>query len=124
LPDSMRAFYAALEAVLGARGDADAPARIAAHVHARRKPLAFMTAAIERAGFCVEAVRESDFALRFASAAAMFAHPFVRVAFLGAWLSIVPEETRATVFREVEARLAGEVALEIPFACVTGRRAD
>ncbi|HEX3696064.1 MAG TPA: class I SAM-dependent methyltransferase [Polyangia bacterium] len=123
LPDSMRAFYAALEAVLVARGDTGAPTRIAEHVFARRKPLAFITAAVERAGFRVEAVREDRFTLGFASAAAMFDHPFVRVAFLSAWLAIVPEEAREAAFREVEARFVGEVALEIPFACVDARRA-
>jgi hypothetical protein len=45
------------------------------------------------------------------------------VAFLGAWLAIVPEEAREPVFRQVEARLDGAVALEIPFACVDARRA-
>jgi hypothetical protein len=99
-----------------------APARIAEHVFARRKPLAFMTPAVERAGFRVETVREDRFTLGFASAAAMFDHPFVRVAFLGAWLALVPEEAREAVFREVEARLVGEVALEIPFACIDARR--
>ena len=123
LPDSMRSFYALLEAVLVERGDAGAPARIAEHVFVRRKPLAFMTTAVERAGFRIEAVRENRFALHFGSAAAMFDHPFVRVAFLGAWLAIVPEETRESVFREIEARLVGQVALEIPFACVDAGRA-
>ena len=123
LPESMRAFYATLEAVLVEWGDGGAPARIVQHVLARRKPLAYMTAAVERAGFRVEAVREDRFTLGFASAAAMFDHPFVRVAFLGAWLAIVPEEARASVFREVESRLAGKIALEIPFACVDARRA-
>lgn len=118
LPASMQSFYDILSRVLARRGDADASARIAEHVHLRRKPMVEITAALARASFRVTAVREARFALSFASPAAMFDHSFVRLAFLGSWLALAPNDT-AGVFAEVEAELgAGPIALDVPFACV------
>jgi arsenite methyltransferase len=128
LPDSLRLFYDTLQGVLTERGDAGAPDRIAQHIFVRRRPVAFMRAAVERAGFRVAATSEGRFTLRFSGAAALFDHAFMRLAFLGSWLELVPERDRRAVFGEVQARLDGlaqrdgGLALDIPFACVDATR--
>ena len=113
-PASMRPLYDALEAVVGA-DDAAIGERVAAHIDARRKPLSFWREALDRHGFVVAAVHEAEFALRFADAAAMFAHPFMRLAFVPGWLALVPEGRRVGVFEAVARRLPAPVSLPIPF---------
>jgi SAM-dependent methyltransferase len=129
LPGTMRAFYDVLEEALASRGlDSVRPA-VAAHVRARRPPLEEVESAVSAAGFAVDGRRLDGFALRFASAAALFSHWLVRVGFLEPWRGIVPPPERDAVFAEVARRLDASIRrgeglrLDVPFACWTARRA-
>jgi arsenite methyltransferase len=128
LPDTMRAFYDALEAALEARGLDEARAAVEAHIRARRPPVAEVEDAVRVAGFEIAERRVDTFALRFASAAALYAHWLVRIAFLEPWRDTVPAPERDAVFADVAGRLdaaarPGEgFRLEVPFACWTAVR--
>ena len=128
LPRTMRAFYDALEAALEGRGlDAARPV-VEAHIRARRPPVDEVESAVRAAGFEIAGRRADAFALRFASAAALFSHWLIRVAFLEPWREIVPAEERAAVFDDVARRLddhaapGGGLRLDVPFACWTAVR--
>ena len=82
-----------------------------------------MSTHVQVAGFTIERVLQAQFALRFANASSMFAHSFMRLAFIGPWLEIVEAAERGAIFSEIERRLnaqadsAGGLALTIPYAC-------
>lgn len=128
LPESMREFYDVYDALLHERGLEREREALTAHIFAKRKPVAFTTDLFERSGFHVESAIEDSFCLRFADATAMFAHFFVRVAFVSPWLEIVELPVRQPLFTEIERRLnalaraAGGLTLTIPFACYDCRR--
>lgn len=130
LPDTMHEFYDVLRAVLGdVLGDGDeASRRIDAHIDEKRKPVAFVRARLDVAGFDVERVVEDCFELRFIDGAAMFDHFLIRTGFAPAWVALVEDGLRDRVFDECEARLDAMAAeragltLSIPFACLDATR--
>lgn len=129
LPETMRAFYDALEAALCELGLSTALPGVTAHIRARRPPVAEVEAAVCAAGFELAGRVFDAFTLRFASAAALFSHWLIRVGFLEPWRETVPEREREAVFAGVARRLdtavvAGEgLRLDVPFACWTAVRA-
>jgi arsenite methyltransferase len=128
LPGSMLELYGAYDAVLADRGMESERRALAAHIREKRKPLEETTALLGSAGFGVIGVVEGSFRLRFSDAAALFAHAFMRLAFVPGWLGILEPSVRKPIFGEIERRLdagacaAGGIALTIPFACCDCRR--
>ncbi len=128
LPESMRELYSPLLAILEARGDIGAPDRVKAHIAARRQPVETWRRLLDDAGFSVDEVSQRSFTLRFANAAALFAHGFMRLAFVSSWHELVAAAEREAVFTELRAHLdathtpRGGIALTIPFACIDATR--
>ena len=128
LPESMRELYAPLLAILRARGDIGAPSRVAVHVAARRQPVESWRRMLDDAGFRIDEVSLRSFTLRFADAAALFAHGFMRLAFASSWHELVAVDEREAVFAELRSHLdaarhpRGGIMLTIPFACVDATR--
>ena len=127
LPASMRELYDVYEAVLRERGREDLLAALAAHIDAKRKPVATLVRWIEAAGYGEVTVQEQAFRLRFADGTALFRHWFMRLGFIGAWASVLPAAEVGPVLDAIEARLnelgaRGEVALSVPFACLSATR--
>ena len=129
LPGTMRAFYDALEATLSDHGLVAAVPGVEAHIRARRPPVDEVEAAVRAAGFELAGRTDTAFALRFASAAALFSHWLIRVGFLEPWRETVPAAEREAVFADVARRLDALVApgeglpLDVPCACWTAVRA-
>ncbi len=128
LPETMRALYDALEETLTSRGlDAVRPA-VTAHIRAKRPPVEDVEAAVSAAGFAIDGRRFDRFALRFASAAALFSHWLIRIGFLDSWRDTVPPADRDAVFAEVARRLDAAIRpgeglrLDVPFALWTAAR--
>ena len=88
-------------------------AKLDAHIH-HRATIESLRSLLGEAGFTVTHVVEDAFVMRYANAAALFAHDFIRFGFIPAWEKVVPREK----FAEVEQRLSGEVTLTIPRAYV------
>jgi arsenite methyltransferase len=128
LPETMRAFYDALEETLAARGLGALRPAVTAHIRARRPPIDEVEAAVSGAGFAIDGRRLDRFALRFASAAALFSHWLIRIGFLEPWREIVPGGERDAAFAEVARRLDAAIRpgeglrLDVPFACWTATR--
>jgi SAM-dependent methyltransferase len=128
LPETMRAFYDALEAALSDSGLGALLPSVAAHIRARRPAVADVEAAVGAAGFGIVECVLDRFPLRFADSSALYSHWLVRVAFLEAWRDIVPVLERDTVFADVGRRLDAAARpgdgfrLDVPFACWTAVR--
>jgi arsenite methyltransferase len=128
LPETMQRFYDVLEDTLAARGLGAVRPAVAAHIRAKRPPPEEVEAAVSGAGFEIDGRRLDRFALRFASAAALFSHWLIRIGFLEPWREIVPAGERDATFAEVARRLdaatrPGEgLRLDVPFACWTATR--
>jgi len=127
--ETMRTFYDALRAALSERGLDAALPDVEAHIRARRPPIVEVEAAVREAGFEILGRTEDAFALRFASATALFSHWLIRIGFLEPWRETVPAAERETVFADVARRLDAAITpgeglrLDVPFACWAALRA-
>ena len=110
-----RELYEALGAVL-----ADDAARrdLADHV-ASRPEANDLAASLEEAGFRVSRVLRSEASMRFADARALLSHPFVKLAFLPAWLEIAGEAGVEGMGVELDRRRP--IRLTVPLGYVEGR---
>ena len=128
LPDSMRELYDAFDATLADRGLAAARVRMREHIASKREPVATWVERFEKAGFRVAAADTGSFQWRFASAAAVFAHSFIRTAFLPPWIEVLAGEAEPEAFfadlqcrLDERARAADAVILTIPWLCLDAR---
>lgn len=102
--------------------------RIQEHIRQKRKPVSEMVQALHRAGFLLDRCRSDSFSLCYADGTSLLRHFFVKLAFLGPWKRILPEEQRARVFSRIEQRLNdragiyGCLSLQVPFFTLECRR--
>jgi hypothetical protein len=102
------------------RRRADAPA-----IEAKREPAQAWARRFEEAGFGRVEVQTGEFRYRFACAEALFAHSFIRAAFVPPWEEVLAGEVEPQpFFRELaeslDARARGHeaVALTVPWMCL------
>src|SRR5262245_20699354 len=105
LPETMRTFYEAYQAVLGECGLASSVPAVRRHIHEKRRPLEEVRALVTAAGFEIARITEGSFSLRFLDGTTLFAHSFVRLGFLEAWRSIPPARETDRVMALLERRL-------------------
>jgi arsenite methyltransferase len=128
LPDTMKLFYDVFESVLRDLGREDDVTSMKAHMHAKRKSLEETTLSIEGSGFVISEIAEDSFGMRFLNGTCLFAHYFIRLAFMESWKGILKTGDAKAVFRILEQRLndvasrEGELNLTIPFACITAKK--
>jgi arsenite methyltransferase len=115
----MRELYAAFERVLAAAGDGDALARLGRHVE-HRATVASLRVSLETAGLRVTAVHERQVLMRFANAAALFSHHFIRLGFLPGWEEIASAAALASLRTELDRTAAAEgvIRLTVPRAYI------
>jgi ubiquinone/menaquinone biosynthesis C-methylase UbiE len=120
LPATMQRLYDAFIQAVTQAGHPELVTALERHVAERRQPTGTMRRAAERAGFEIVDAQERSFRWAFASARALFAHHFIRLAFLPPWRAVVPEEVRPDVFArlvrtlDADAARHGSLALDIP----------
>lgn len=121
-------LYPLLASALAEVGVADAAARVAEHV-AKRATVNGTRELLRAAGFAPDSAVERLLRLRWATAGALLAHSFVRLAFRPAWEELAPAELRADAMaalaRRLEARAAdgSGIELTVPFACILAEAA-
>jgi len=115
----MAELYDAYRDVLLELGRVDRVDVLDAHV-ARRATVEKVEAQLTTAGFVPGDIATDSFRIRFASGAALLRHYFVRFAFLPGWAEIAGADLAEEALGRLAARLAGEVTLTIPMACVEG----
>ena len=83
---------------------------------------------VQGSGFDAGRIYYDSFRYRYTDGSAMLNHFFIKLAFLPAWIELVPPENQEQVFADVESRLNdgaardGAVILTIPFATFDCRR--
>jgi arsenite methyltransferase len=128
LPATMKRLYDAFGQAVTEAGRPQLREALQQHIAARRQPADALRAATERAGFEVVKAPGRSFRWSFASARALFAHHFIRLAFLEPWRAVVPEEARQDVFPrlvralDAEAERRGSLVLDVPWVCISARR--
>jgi arsenite methyltransferase len=124
LQGHLQELYEVFDRVLQEHADVGAQRLLGEHV-AHRATVTGVRQLLEDARFSVRRVVERTSYLRFANAAALFNHHFIRLGFLDAWKGIVPgreAEVFADLTRALDdaARRTGELRLTIPMAYVEG----
>jgi len=128
LPGTMHELYAAVVEWLEESGRAALVPAVHAQIASKRQPRPETEARLAAAGFRIASVSERAFTMRFASGRALLQHHAIRLAFLPAWLGIVPAADAAAFAAALERKLDaiaarnGEIVLTIPFACFDCRR--
>lgn len=121
---TMIEFYSVLEEVLMKRNMHNEINKMKEHMHKKRKPLDEYLALLERSGFHVNEIVNDEFSYHFVDAQSMFNHFLIRLAFLGSWIELLPEEKQNEILVETETLLNekalknGSLALTVPFVLI------
>jgi arsenite methyltransferase len=118
----MKEFYEVFGSVLRELGLAYVESDLVRHV-TRRRSVASLQALLQSADLEPTRTFNRVETLRFAGAAALARHHFIRLAFMEGWQEVVPVSARPVVLdllwrRLDESRSDGELRLSIPFAYV------
>ena len=120
----MQEFYDIYETVLRDLDLEDSLPRLAEHV-AHRGTIASLSELLVGSGFSEPKVSSRSFVMRFADGQALLNHFLIRLGFLPAWRTLVPEKqwpvVRGALVQALDrhAQEHGEVCLTVPMACLT-----
>jgi hypothetical protein len=98
------------------------------HIYLKRKPLEEIQSMLTGNEFTDISIEHDHFTYTFADGTTMFNHFFIRLAFLGPWLEIVPPGKQEKIFNEIELKInqiagtEGCFRLTIPFAVIDARK--
>lgn len=121
---SMFEFYRELENVLQEKNLPDAVEKMHRHIAQKRPPVETMLDMLQSRGFKIRHLVHDQFHYTFADGTAMFNHYFIRMAFMDAWVKLLPPDQVADIFDVVEIRLnkqaavLGGMKLTIPFVLI------
>ena len=118
---TMIEFYSVLEDVLLEKGITKEIGLMKNHIYKKRRPTDEYVGLLTDRGYKVNDLSKYEFEYSFAGGSAMFNHFLIKLAFIGSWKEIVPEERQKEVFEEVEKRLneiaenEGVFKLSVPY---------
>jgi arsenite methyltransferase len=130
LDKSMVEFYGELERVLSELRLVNEIELMHRHIAQKRPPVEGLLALMEQNGFVVKDVEYDHFNYRFSSGTAMLNHYFIRLAFMGSWIEILPHDRLHEIFDAVESGLnsqaqqAGGIKLGIPFVLINANKRE
>jgi ubiquinone/menaquinone biosynthesis C-methylase UbiE len=119
----MKEFYRVYEATLSELNMTGLLRELQGHID-HRLTLETIQRMLEKSGFKVIEPTLNHFYLRYANGTAFLNHYFIKIGFLDAWKSLIPEESREKFFTRLEEKLnhiaekEGELKLTIPCACI------
>jgi arsenite methyltransferase len=126
--ETMMEFYQVMEKVLYDHGLTDSVKAMKSHIYQKRKPLEEVYAMLTSSGLKGIQADNDIFHYTFANGTAMLNHFFIRLAFLGPWLEVVPEIYREKVFNDIEHRIneiadgEGYFRLTVPFVVIEAEK--
>ncbi|MGD1044420.1 MAG: class I SAM-dependent methyltransferase [Bacteroidota bacterium] len=115
-------FYTIFRETLKELGLQHYEQKIDAHIYSKRKPLAEMRSAVEKAGFKIVEIYKDVFHYRFADGTSMLNYFPFNLSFLPSWKKIVPEEQQEKIFHHIEIKMNRMAAvnngftMQVPFA--------
>jgi len=124
LDKSMFEFYGTFEGVLSDLHMDNEIGLMHQHIAQKRPPLDGIISMLRKHGFMVKDMEHDQFNYRFANGTAMLNHYFIRVAFMGSWIKILPADKADQVFEMIEyglneqSRITGGLKLSIPFVLI------
>lgn len=121
---SMIEFYHQLELVLSELHLMKEIESMYEHISKKRPSVDGLIKKIEHHGFLIKDMEHDQFNYKFADGTAMLNHYFIRLAFMGSWIQLLPKERAGQIFETVELRLndiakkSGGIKLSIPFVLI------
>lgn len=121
---TMFEFYDELRAVLNELEFFEEIQSMERHIYEKRRPVDEIISILKRYNFSVQNIEQDEFCYKFADGTAMLNHFFIKLAFLGAWIKILPSDKAEMIFDEVEKRMNklaeanGYFKLTIPFVTI------
>jgi len=121
---TMIEFYSVFEHVLREKNMIEEVGMMREHIYKKRKPVEEIVLLLNKKGYKVSKIITEQFQYKFADASAMFNHFLIKLAFIGSWKDLVPENFQSEIFKLVELRLnkqaqrTGLLTLTVPFALV------
>jgi arsenite methyltransferase len=94
------------------------------HIYSKRRPLEEITELLTENDFAIKNQQFDSFRYKFASGTAFFNHYFIRLAFMGSWIDIIPPEKTNQIFDTLESTLNTQAAknlaisMTIPFVTI------
>jgi ubiquinone/menaquinone biosynthesis C-methylase UbiE len=125
---TMIEFYSVLEEVLREKYLHKEVDLTKEHIYKKRRPAEEYVGLLVDRGYRVNDVSKHDFEYCFVDGSSMLNHFLIRLAFIGSWREIVPEEKQNEVFTEVEKRLNeisknnGVFKLSVPYVLITSEK--
>ncbi len=124
LDKSMFEFYTVMEGVLADLNLKSEIELMRQHIYQKRRPLDEIISMIQKHGFIIKDLEHDQFNYKFTDGTAMFNHYFIRLAFVDAWIKILPKEKAETIFDKIESllneksRILGGIKLSIPYVMI------
>ncbi|HYX07319.1 MAG TPA: methyltransferase domain-containing protein [Bacteroidales bacterium] len=124
LDKSMFELYTVLETVLAEMQLTREIELMHQHIKSKRPSLDEMINALRDNNFTIRALEHDQFNYRFATGTALLNHYFIRLAFMSAWVKLLPDDQIQTIFDTIEERLNEQsgttngINLSIPFVLI------
>jgi ubiquinone/menaquinone biosynthesis C-methylase UbiE len=124
LDKSFFEFYRLFEKILKEMELPEAVELMKKHIYKKRPPISFIESNLRKNGFYIKNIEPDSFNYKFADGSAMFGHFFIRLAFMEAWVNVVPVNNAEIIFKEIESRLNEKakknngINMSIPFITV------
>jgi arsenite methyltransferase len=124
LDKSMFEFYDELEKTLSGMKMDKEIGLMYQHIREKRPPVDMIIPLIESNGFVIRDLIYDQFSYNFADGTTMLNHYFIRLAFMDAWMKILPEDKQELIFEDIEqklnkkAEIQGGMKLTIPFILI------
>ena len=130
LDKTMFEFYQLLEQVLVEMGLTSNIDLIHQHIKQKRPPIDVIIRLLNQNGLRVRDLELDQFYYKFANGSAMLNHYFFRLAFLEAWIKLIPDQMVEEIFKRIENLLnieseqTGLIKLSVPFVIINAEKLD
>ncbi len=94
------------------------------HITEKRPAVDLFTEIMQECGFTVRSIEHDQFNYRFVDGTALLNHYFIRLAFMGSWIALLPQNRVSEIFGMVESALnkqadiLGGIKLSIPYVLI------
>jgi arsenite methyltransferase len=128
LDKSMFEFYTQLEHVLSELKMTVEIDLMHRHIAQKRPSLDKVISLLQKNGFVIQDLEHHQFNYKFTDGTAMLNHYFIRLAFMEAWIEILPVDKVEQIFDTIESRLNAQseflngLKLSIPFALIHAKK--
>ena len=127
---TMIEFYNVFEELLREKNMLNEIELMKEHIYKKRKPVEEFIQLLNDEGYIINETSHAKFEYKFVDGSAMLNHFLIKLAFVGSWKALLPDDRQEEIFKEIEVRLnnladqSGELLLTIPFVLIDCIKAD